>query len=56
MKVFKNNEHSLLVKSFGIKDKYTSFVLPFGATVNKDGTSVYLTVTDRRIFGRVRIE
>ena len=32
-------------KSFGIKEKYTSFVLPFGATVNMDGTSVYLTVT-----------
>jgi Na+/H+-dicarboxylate symporter len=32
-------------KSFGIKEKYYSFVLPFGATVNMDGTSVYLTVT-----------
>jgi Na+/H+-dicarboxylate symporter len=32
-------------RSFGIKEKYTSFVLPFGATVNMDGTSVYLTVT-----------
>jgi Na+/H+-dicarboxylate symporter len=32
-------------QSFGIKDKYASFVLPFGATVNMDGTSVYLTVT-----------
>jgi Na+/H+-dicarboxylate symporter len=32
-------------RSFGLKDKYTSFVLPFGATVNMDGTSVYLTVT-----------
>ena len=32
-------------KSFGIKEKYASFVLPFGATVNMDGTSVYLTVT-----------
>jgi Na+/H+-dicarboxylate symporter len=32
-------------RSFGIKEKYYSFVLPFGATVNMDGTSVYLTVT-----------
>ena len=32
-------------RSFGIKEKYVSFVLPFGATVNMDGTSVYLTVT-----------
>jgi Na+/H+-dicarboxylate symporter len=32
-------------RSFGIKEKYASFVLPFGATVNMDGTSVYLTVT-----------
>ncbi|MCG8586927.1 MAG: dicarboxylate/amino acid:cation symporter, partial [Pirellulales bacterium] len=31
-------------RSFGIKEKYTNFVLPFGATVNMDGTSVYLTV------------
>jgi Na+/H+-dicarboxylate symporter len=32
-------------RSFGLKEKYVSFVLPFGATVNMDGTSVYLTVT-----------
>jgi Na+/H+-dicarboxylate symporter len=32
-------------RSFGIKEKYANFVLPFGATVNMDGTSVYLTVT-----------